>query len=346
MNGTGSETLTAVEPAAEPAAVPAAEARRDKATHPRIAVIVLCYNEKDWLERCLSSVSATDYDNFRIVFVDNASADGSVELVRERFPHVEIVANRANLGYAGGNNSGIEYALQDRETDYVLLLNPDTWVEPEWLTELVRVFEADRDIGVVTAMIKNYDDERLDHNCMQIFRSIPDCVQDLWDGRLQPWYYTESGSGAACMLSRKYLEQVGIIDPVFFIYFEEIDLLRRGRYHGYKLAISTRGVVHHFNRLEDPTQKRPTKIRFERGHMIFTLKNQFEPYPKSLVKFLMEGPSRICGALLNKQWDRAWKLTKVNAELLCRIPEISLRRYREKYACRKLPEMKWLHGKG
>jgi GT2 family glycosyltransferase len=309
---------------------------------PHVVVVVLGYNEIAWLGRCLSSVLATRYDNFTVVFVDNASSDGSRELVADQFPAVHIVLNDRNLGYAGGNNSGIEYAFT-LDPDCVVLLNPDTWVEPDWLNHLVDVFRDDPEIGVVTAMIRTYDSNtRLDTSCSQIFRTIPACLDDLWTDKLKPWYYTDTGSGAALMMSRKFLTTVGIIDPEFFIYFEEIDLLRRGRLHGFRLAISTTGIVHHFNRLEDPEQTRPTKIRFERGHMIFTLKNQNEPLIKSFIKFALEGPSRILGAVIGREWDRALKLTGAFVELLLKSPKIILRRHLEKRYPNRLPEMRWL----
>lgn len=160
-----------------------------------VAVVVLCYNERRWLEKCLTSVLATRDPAFRVYLVDNASSDGSAEFVRERFPTVTIVTNSANLGFAGGNNEGIRAAVGDG-AEFIVLLNPDTWVEPDWLTELRAVFAADPRIGVVTAMIKNYEDDQFDQNFMQILQATPAFVQDAWNGTIRPWYETHTGSGA------------------------------------------------------------------------------------------------------------------------------------------------------
>lgn len=306
-----------------------------------IAVIVLCYNERKWLEKCLSSVIATQDGDFSIYLVDNGSVDGSAEFVEQSFPTVRIVRNGKNLGFAGGNNEGIKAAVEAR-ADFLVLLNPDTWVEPRWLQELRAIFAADSAISVATAMILNYENDSFDQNFLQILQVTPGFIQDAWNRDVKPWYLTETGSGAALMARRSFYESVGVIDPEFFIYYEEIDLLRRGRLHGHKIAVSTRGIIHHYNRLETPTSGRPVKIRFERGYEIFTLKDQFNPALKCVIKFLMEVVSRPIGAAFKGQWRRCLQLIKVGAELIVKSPWILWRRHLEIHDPSRLPEMAWL----
>jgi len=311
----------------------------------RIAVLVLCFNDRQWLERCLTSVSSTRDGDYVVYLVDNASADDSVAYVRAAFPQVRIICNSTNLGFAAGNNAAIKVALADG-AEFVVLLNTDTWVEPDWLAELRGVFAADPAIGVVTAMIKNYANDRFDHNFMQILQATPKFVQDAWDGAIAPWYETWTGSGAALMTRRSFYEKVGVIDPAFFMYYEEIDLLRRGRYHGQKITFSTRGVIHHYNRLETKDSGRPVKIRFERGFMIYTLKDQFNPLPKCIIKFLLEVVSRPIGAAFRGEWSRMFKLLRVGVELIVKSPWIIRRRHLEMHAPERLPEMAWLRAAG
>ena len=306
-----------------------------------VAVLVLCFNDSKWLHRCLTSVLATKDEHFSVYVIDNASVDGSVDLVKSNFPQVRVVKNTRNLGFAAGNNEGIRVALGNG-ADFIVLLNTDTWVEEDWLTELRKPFAADPSIGVVTAMIKNYESEEFDKNFSQILASTPEFIQDAWDGRVRPWYHTDTGSGAALMARRSFYEDVGVIDPVFFMYFEEIDLIRRGRYLGYRAAFSTTGVIHHHNHLETPTAGRPTKARFERGYMIFTLKNQFETLSKCIIKFLLEIVSRPVGAILKGEWKRTLTLLGIGAELLVRSPSILRRRHQEMHSPSRLPEMRWL----
>jgi len=311
----------------------------------QIAVVVLCFNERAWLEKCLTSVLATKDANFCVYLVDNASSDGSVKFVREAFPAVRVVMNARNLGFAGGNNEGIRVALREG-AEFVVLLNSDTWVEPNWLSEFRALFAAEPTVSVATAMILNYDNQSFDRNFLQILQATPGFIQDAWNRNVRPWYETETGSGAALMARRSFYESIGVIDPEFFIYFEEIDLLRRGRLHGHKAAVSTRAIIHHFNRLETPNSGRPTQFRFERGYMIYTLKDQFSPLPKCVIKFLMEVVSRPTGAAFRGQWARMFKLLGVDGELIWKMPRILHRRHLEMNAVGRLPEMTWLRSAG
>ena len=315
--------------------------RPPDARQAKVAVVVLGFNDRKWLDRCLTSVLATDDHNFQVIFVDNASSDGSAAFVEESFPSITVVRNTINLGFAGGNNEGIREALRTG-AEFVFLLNSDTWVESSWLRELRAHFAEEPSLDVVTSMILNYEDGRFDRNFLQLVSDTPGFVQDAWNGNPRPWYDTSGGSGAALMARKSFYEDVGVIDPEFFMYFEEIDLLRRGRYHGKRVAVSTKSVVHHFNHLETPDSGKPSKTRFERGFLIFTLKDQFNPLLKCVMKFLLEGVSRPIGALFRRQWIRAWALVKIDVELLLKSPQIIWRRHLEMHAPARLPEMAWL----
>ncbi|MDP2208982.1 MAG: glycosyltransferase family 2 protein, partial [Bacteroidota bacterium] len=117
-------------------------------TGPLVYIIVLTWNgKKDTLE-CLSSLKGIVYPNYRVLVVDNASVDGTAEQVRTQFPDVELIVNKDNLRFAGGNNVGIEYALS-KYADYILLLNNDTTVDKTFIDELVSTAESDTQIGMV-----------------------------------------------------------------------------------------------------------------------------------------------------------------------------------------------------
>jgi GT2 family glycosyltransferase len=312
---------------------------------PSVAVVILSYNSKKWLERCIQSVLNTDWSCTTAVFVDNGSHDGSFEFVQSRFPAVRCIQTGTNLGFAGGNNVGILHALQDGH-DYVLLLNADAWMERDCLGELVAVMEAEPMLGFFSALILGYDDQRLDKNWMQFMRESYRCLQDLWNGTLQPWYETNSGSGAALLMRSSMLRQIGLIDPVFFMYFEEIDLIRRGRYHRWRSGFSTKAIVHHYNHLESSGPGHSSGIRFERGHMIYTLKNQEEPAIKCVLAFLLESVGRVAGAVLKRQWGRAGKLLRAALELYLKAPWILWRRHLEMRDPSHLEDLATLRGNG
>ena len=119
---------------------------------PLVSVIILNYNGMEFVESCLESVLSTDYPDFEVLFIDNASIDGSLEYVEDKFgrnTRIKIVANEKNYGFAEGNNIGFKHT----EGEYVVFLNIDTDVEPDWLSELVKVFEADPTIGAVQSKL-------------------------------------------------------------------------------------------------------------------------------------------------------------------------------------------------
>ena len=137
------------------------ECMSDTAEHwrdelPEIAVVVLNWNGKRYLGRCLSALGQTTYpaERLKIILADNASTDGSAEWVRERFPEVQVLENSGNLGFGGGNNR----AIQANSSPFVALLNTDTAVQPDWLLHLVQPHLADGRVGASTAKLLYMED--------------------------------------------------------------------------------------------------------------------------------------------------------------------------------------------
>ncbi|MGQ9894088.1 MAG: glycosyltransferase family 2 protein, partial [Roseiflexus sp.] len=123
---------------------------------PRVLIIILCYNGIADTLACLKSLQCVEYPSFDILVLDNASSDGTPETVRAQFPHVTVIENGANLGFAAGNNIGLQYALR-HGYDYALLLNNDTEVAPDFLTRLIDVAVSDPTIGAVGPTITYYE---------------------------------------------------------------------------------------------------------------------------------------------------------------------------------------------
>jgi len=195
---------------------------------PLVYVIVLNYNGKDHLEYCLPSLLATEYENYHVVLLDNASTDGSVEYTRRNFPQVMVIQNDQNLGWAGGNNVGIRYAL-DQGADYIVLQNNDTKVDPRWLSGAVQVCEANPRIGIVGfRMLQEYiqgedpDGEQFE------------ALSAAWE-RLE-YESTNHVTGAALFVRADVFREIGLIDEAYFAYSEEDDLEKRARRAGYQMV--------------------------------------------------------------------------------------------------------------
>jgi GT2 family glycosyltransferase len=220
--------------------------------NPLVSIIIVNYNGIKFIERCLSSVLNSDYPNFEVIFVDNASTDGSYELVKKLFgsdPRLTIIRNNKNLGFTGGNNIGFWYA----KGDYIIFLNNDTEVSQNWLRVLVEIMNSDLRIGAAQCKLLNlYDKRRID--------SAGQFIDPLGYG--YPRSYEEDkgqydnveeifyADGATLIVKRPAINQVLLnglpFDPDYFpIYYEDADLCWRVRLRGYKVILIPTSIVYH-----------------------------------------------------------------------------------------------------
>jgi len=213
---------------------------------PYVVIVVLSWNGREDTRACLHSLQGLAYPRFDVLVVDNGSTDGSPEMVRAGFPTVHLIANPRNLGYAEGNNQGMRWALE-RGADLVWLLNNDVVVEPDSLTELVRVLETHPDVGIVGPVIQRIH---------QPGRADVGGRFDFWTGyaHVLLWEPAYAGQdtlevdyvwGAALLVRAQVLRQVGLFDPRWVAYFEDADLSRRARAHGWRTVTALRAQVHH-----------------------------------------------------------------------------------------------------
>ncbi len=208
-------------------------------TTPSPLVLIVVLNWNCWRQTlgCLASLDELDYPNRRILVVDNGSTDSSEPHIREARPEVGIIQTGANLGYAGGNNVGIRYAL-DFGAPYVLVMNPDVELERRALTKLVRAAECHPRIGALSPVIR--------------WKTKPDRV---WFGgsRIQWWraralheyaapasgslHPSAWASGCCLFLSAECLKRVGVFEERLFLYWEEADLCQRILAEGYLVGV-------------------------------------------------------------------------------------------------------------
>lgn len=124
-------------------------------SQPKVAVVVVNYKGYKYLEKCFNTLCNQTYANYEIVFVENGGDKKAVEFIKTTYPKVRILESEENLGFTGGYNLGIKYALENLNPDYVAILNNDTWVEKDWLEQLVKGF-TDESIGITTSLIYMY----------------------------------------------------------------------------------------------------------------------------------------------------------------------------------------------
>lgn len=233
---------------------------------PSVLIIILCYNGIHDTLACLESLHAVDYPTSKVslLVLDNASTDSTPQVVRQRFPNVTVIENGGNLGFAGGNNVGLRYALQ-QGYDYALLLNNDTEVAPDFLRILVEAAESDPQIGVVGPTITYY--ERPDliwsaggwidwrHGCVIGYNT-----NEVDTGQFQAPRQVDYVTGCALLVKRKVLEQAGLLDERFFMYYEETEwCVRIGRAGFTVMHIPAAKVLH----------KIPLNARFDKEYLAY-----------------------------------------------------------------------------
>lgn len=235
------------------------------ASTPLVYIIVLSWNGRNDTIECLKSLQQLTYPNALILLVDNASTDGTVAAVRSAFPRVEILVNEKNIRFAGGNNVGIHHALR-QGAKYVLLLNNDTVVDPDFLNYLVHGAEQDTAIGMAGPKIYYYREPRLRAE-MPASSNFGVQARLIWSagGTIEWWKGWISHVGireydrgqydtirevdyltACCVLvKREVIERVGMLDERYFIYGEDADWCVRARRAGYKLLYIPSSVLWH-----------------------------------------------------------------------------------------------------
>jgi GT2 family glycosyltransferase len=217
---------------------------------PAVTIVVLNWNGKSLTLDCLDSLSAIDTPRVELTVVDNASTDGSVEAIRETYGRdVTVIVNDENLGFARGNNVGIEHALK-RGTDFVLLLNNDTVVDPELIDHLLRPFAADPRVGITGPKIYYYTPpdriwfaggEVLFPRGTARHIGIRQSDRGQFDVERDVDYVT----GCALMVKRDVFDAIGMLDPSYQAYYEDTDFCTRAIRAGYRAVYVPQGKVWH-----------------------------------------------------------------------------------------------------
>lgn len=213
---------------------------------PLVSIIIVNWNGESIIGECLSSVAKTSYPNIETIVVDNNSADKSIEVIR-KYSNVSLYRNGQNSGYTGGNNIGFQIA----KGKYVVTLNNDMVVDPEWLTRPVDLLEKYRDVGIVS--------------CRQMQYFQPELIDSLFnelksDLSFSPFGFNKKhkfsklsstsglvlcANGGSAILRKEMLDQIGGFDEHFFGYYDETDLCFRAFLRGWKCVYEPDSVVFH-----------------------------------------------------------------------------------------------------
>lgn len=217
--------------------------------NPKIFVIILNYNGGDGLRLCLDSVYKLNYPNFEVVVVDNNSSDNSFEEARRRFRKFHFIKNNHNIGFAGGNNVAIKWALE-KMAEYVFLLNNDAIIEKNTLTKMVEAMEQDQDLGISSPIIYQGESDKIwfaggKINWLKMKTEHNDAKRQKTD------YIT----GCAMLIRKNVFAKIGLLDERFFLYYEDADFSYRTRKNGFGLIIISKTAVYHLEKSSENLDK-------------------------------------------------------------------------------------------
>ena len=243
----------------------------------KLSIVIVSYNVCSYLEQCLQSVqTALEGIDGEVFVVDNHSDDDSVEVVRNRYPWVRLIANRENLGFARANN----IAISQSEGEYVLLLNPDTVVEPDTLRKVLLFMDEHPKAGGAGVMMHQEDGTKAPESRRALPTPWVSSLKML--GFTKRYYMShlswnepariEVISGAFCLLRRKAIDEIGLLDEDFFMYGEDIDLSYRLLKGGWENWYVPASIIHYKGRSTRKTDYRYVHV-FYQAMLIFFRKH-------------------------------------------------------------------------
>lgn len=214
-------------------------------TKPLISVVIPNWNGKKFLTGCLDSLATQTYEPIEIVIVDNGSKDGSVEFLKENYPHVKLVTFPVNTGFSPAVNAGIKASTGVM----VALLNNDTVVDPRWMEEFVIAMDEHPEVGSAGCKMLAYDDHSLLDGAGDGYRrgGLPGRIghKERDTGRFDRKRYLLGACGGAALYRRELFDDIGYFDEDYFAYLEDVDLGLRAQAAGFKCIYAPKAIVYH-----------------------------------------------------------------------------------------------------
>lgn len=285
---------------------------------PELSVVIVNWNTCGELRGCLDSVFRADPGKMEVFVIDNASGDDSVNMVRREFPQVNLIANNDNRGFGRGSNQGINAA----KGRYTLLLNPDSIVKPGAFSALLEFADANPESGIIGMKILNSDGS-LQYSC----RHFPTLGAAIFRNTILTKFFPKNTytvqylmtdfdhtavsdvdwvSGAALLLRRKFIEDVGLLDERFFMYCEDVDLGYRAKQKGWKVTYFPGAVVVHAR--GKSSDKSPNKMIIEHHKSMYKFfKKHYLKEASIFVRMIVPGMviARASFFVLRNEYHRA-----------------------------------------
>lgn len=258
----------------------------------KVTVVIPNYNGIKYVGKCLDSLRKQTYEEYKVIIVDNASADGSLELIEENYKEYELVKNDENTGFCKAVNQGIRMS----DTEYVLLLNNDTELDENFISEMIKTIEKSEDIFSVSSKMINYHDRNL--------------IDDAGDGyTILGWQYQrgvgQSSRGytkemevftacaGAALYRKSIFDEIGYFDEMHFAYMEDIDIGYRARINGYKNVYCPKAIVYHIGSATSGSKYNSFKVKLAARNNVFLLYKNMPP-----IQLIINFPSILTGFIV------------------------------------------------
>lgn len=243
----------------------------------KVGIVLLNYNgSKDTLE-CIDSLKKIEYNNYVIIVVDNASKSEDLYELEKIKSEVVLIKSESNLGFAGGNNIGIEYARKI-DCEYVLLLNNDTVVEPDFLNKLVDYSEKNKDAGIVGPKIMYFDNRDVIWSAggkidFKRFCAFNLAEKEIDNGQYDSYKEVDFISGCAMLIRKDILDKIGGLPEEYFMYYEDVDYSLMVTNYGDKIVYCPEAKIYHKVSISSGGEESPNRIYFSnRARKIFMKK--------------------------------------------------------------------------
>lgn len=252
----------------------------------KVSIIIVSWNVRDLLKKCIESVFVFSKNTeFEVIVVDNASSDGTAEMIQKYFPEICFIKNEQNLGFAKANNLGIARA----KGEYVLLLNPDTEFVEDALSKVVEKMDSDKKIGVLGCKLINQDKTTQSSvrkfprilDIIAIFSKVYKFIPSVLDKYLEKDFdYSKEQNvdqvmGAFFLVRKDVFSDIGMMDEKYFIWFEEVDFCLRAKKTGWDvLYFPSTCVIHYGGKSFEQAKTAKKQMWFFKSSMRYLLKSK------------------------------------------------------------------------
>ncbi|WP_040213573.1 glycosyltransferase family 2 protein [Clostridium polynesiense] len=247
-----------------------------------IYIIIVNYNGWNDTLQCIESLNQIDYNNYKVVVVDNDSQESYDKIMMEKYPDVIFIQAGENLGFAGGNNIGIDRALSDN-ADYVLLLNNDTIVDPEFLSNIIEKVKEEKNIGIATGKIYYHDNKNILWYAGGRFSNLKGNAYHFGTDEVDRGQFDVDKevtfiSGCYMLIPKEVIKTVGNLSEEYFLYHEDVDYCLKVAKKGYKLMYYPNSIIYHKVSASTGKKSKMYEYYYNRNRCILIDKNLRFPY--------------------------------------------------------------------